>query len=76
MDEVIEPSSIMAQWREQVFVEAFLAHPSVEALDQAVLHGFARCDVAPPDFAIFLPFENRVAGSVNVYMPLMLFSYR
>ena len=50
----------MAQRREQVLVEAFLTHPTVEALDQAVLHGFPGCDVVPLDFAVFLPFEHRV----------------
>ena len=52
----------MAQRREQVFVEALLAHPSIEAFDQAILHWFARRDVMPADFAILLPFEDRVAG--------------
>jgi len=32
--------AVMAPRREQVFVEAFLAHPSFKALDQAVMHGF------------------------------------
>ncbi len=45
-----------------MFVEAFLAHPSVEVLDQTVLHGFALCDVVPIDFALLLPLEHRVTG--------------
>ena len=50
----------MAQRREQVFVEAFLAHPPVEALHQAVLHWFAWRDVVPIDLAVFLPFQHRI----------------
>ncbi len=52
----------MAQRRYQVLVEAFLAHPSVEALDQAVLHGLSRRDVVPADLAVLLPFEHRITG--------------
>lgn len=59
----------MAQRREQVFVEAFLAHPSVEAFDQTVLHWFSRRDVMPADLAIFLPFEDRVAGQFGAVAP-------
>jgi hypothetical protein len=36
---------------EQVLVEAFVAQPSVEALDEAILHWFARSDVVPFDAA-------------------------
>ena len=50
----------MAQRREQVFVEALLAHPPVEALHQAVLHWLAWRDVAPIDLAVFLPFQHRI----------------
>ena len=50
----------MAQGREQVFVEALLAHPPVEAFHQTILHGLAWCDVMPTNFAVFLPFEYRV----------------
>ena len=55
----------MAQRREQVFVEAFLAHPSVEDFDQTVLHGFAWGNVVPVDLAVLLPFEHRVAGQFS-----------
>ena len=33
---------------EQVFVEALVAQPTVEALDEAVLHGLAGRDVGTP----------------------------
>ena len=46
----------MAQRLEQVFVEAFFAHPPVEALDQAVLHWLAGRDVVPADLSLLLPF--------------------
>ncbi len=44
----------MAQRREQVFVQALLPHPPVEAFDQAFLHGLAWCDVVPFYLAILL----------------------
>lgn len=51
-----------AQRREQVLVEALLAHPSIEAFHQAVLHGLSWCDVVPADLAVLLPFQHRIAG--------------
>jgi hypothetical protein len=42
----------MEQRREQVFIEALLAHPSVEAFDETVLHGLSRRDVVPADVAV------------------------
>ncbi len=62
----------MTQRREQVFVEAFLAYPSIESFNQTVLHWFARRNVMPADLAIFLPFEDRVTGqfgTVGVLLP-------
>jgi len=53
-------ASGMAQRREEVFVQALLAHPPVKALDQTVLHGLARRDVVPADLAAFLPFQHRI----------------
>ena len=55
----------MAQRREQVFVQAFLAHLSIEAFHQAVLHWLAGRDVMPTNFAVFLPFQLRVAGQLG-----------
>ena len=57
----------MAQGREQVLVEALIAEPTVEALNQAILHGLARRNVVPFDLAILLPCEHgirRQFGSV------------
>ena len=50
----------MAQAGEQVFVQAFVPEPSVEAFDQAVLHRFSRSDVVPLDTAFFLPAQDSV----------------
>ena len=41
--------------REQVLVEALVAQPAVEALDEAILHRFARRNV--------VPFERRAAAA-------------
>ena len=59
----------MAQRREQVFVQALLTHPPVEAFHQTVLHGFARGDVVPVNLAILLPFEHRIAGQFGAVAP-------
>lgn len=45
---------------EQVFVEALVAQATVEALDKAILHRFARCDVVPVDAKLFLPGQYSV----------------
>ena len=45
---------------EQMLVEALVAQAAVEALDEAVLHRFARCDVVPFDAACLLPGQDGV----------------
>ena len=50
----------MAVIVKQVFVQAFIAQASVEALDEAVLHRLAGLDVMPFDPAVLTPFQNRV----------------
>ena len=45
---------------EQVFVEALVAQAAVEALDEAILHRFARRDVVPFDAALVLPGQDGV----------------
>src|SRR5208337_3779681 len=54
---------------EQVLVKALVAQASVEALDKAILHRFARCDVVPFDAALLLP--ARIAFEVSS-VPLSL----
>ncbi len=45
---------------EQMFVEAFVPKPAVEALDKTILHRFSRRDVVPIDAAVLLPFKHGV----------------
>ena len=45
---------------EQMFVEALVAQSAVEALDEAILHRFARRDVVPFDTALVLPGQDGV----------------
>ena len=45
---------------EQMFVEALVAQAAVEALDEAILHGFAWRDVVPFDTAVLLPGQDGV----------------
>lgn len=47
---------------EEMFVEALIARATIEALDEGIRSGFSRRDVAPLDFGILDPFEDRVAG--------------
>lgn len=63
----------MAQAVEQVLIEAFVAHPTVKALHEAILHWFARRDVVPINFAVLLPFQDGVDVSS---VPLSLTTMR
>ena len=53
------------QAREQMLVEALIAQPADEALDEAILHGLARRDVVPFDPALLLPCEDGVRGQLG-----------
>ena len=55
----------MAQVDEQVLIQTFISHASVEAFDEAVLHWLPRRDVMPVDFAIFLPFLDRIRSQIR-----------
>ena len=55
----------MAQAVEQVFIQALISHPTIEAFDKAVLHRLARGYVVPLDLAIFLPFQDSVRGQLG-----------
>jgi len=48
--------------REQRLVQEFVPQASIEALDEGVLHGFARCDVMPVDPGVISPCQDGVAG--------------
>ena len=48
--------------REQQLVKQFITQAPIEALDEAILHGFARRDIVPRDPRFFWPAEYRIAG--------------
>src|SRR6185312_6675453 len=50
---------------EQVLVEALVAQPAVEALDEAILHRLAWCNVVPFDVAFLLPGQDGVRGELG-----------
>ena len=45
---------------EQVLIEALVAQATVEALHEAILDRFARCDVVPFNTAFLLPGQDGV----------------
>lgn len=56
----------LVQIGEQVFVEALVAQPAVEAFDKTVLHRLAGRDVVPlldPEF--LLPGQDRIRGELG-----------
>jgi hypothetical protein len=48
-----------------VFVEAFVAQPADQALDETILHGLAGGDVVPGHAVLLLPGEDRVRGQLG-----------
>jgi hypothetical protein len=50
----------MTQAVEQVLVQTLISHAAIEALDKAILHRFSGRDIAPTDFAVFVPFQDRI----------------
>lgn len=50
----------MSEAIEQMFVEAFVAHPPVESLNEPVLHWLTGGDVMPVNLAVLLPFQDRI----------------
>lgn len=52
----------MAQGVEQVFVQAFISHATVEAFHEAILQRCSLRDVMPVNLAVLLPLPDRVAG--------------
>jgi hypothetical protein len=50
---------------EQVFVQAFVAQPAVEAFNKTVLHRLAGRDVVPLDPELFLPSQHGVRGELG-----------
>ena len=52
----------MGQTIKHFFVEALVAKLAIKALDEAILHGFAGCDIVSGNTALILPFQDRPAG--------------
>jgi hypothetical protein len=48
-----------------VLVQAFIAEPAVEALDEPVLLRLARRDVVPGDATFLMPAQHRVRGQLG-----------
>lgn len=59
-----DPPSL-GECREDVLVEAFVAHPAIEALDDAVLHGLSGRDVVPLDALLGRPAQHGIAGQLR-----------
>lgn len=55
----------VAQPLEEVFVEALVTQPSVEALNEAILHRLTRGNEVPGYAAVFAPFEHDVRGKLG-----------
>ena len=53
------------QASKQMLVEAFIAQPAVEGLDETILGGLTRCDVVPFDPVLLLPFEHGARGQLG-----------
>jgi hypothetical protein len=58
---VFDDRPCLAEVCEHVFVEALVVpQPSIEALHEAILHRFARCDVVPFDGTLVLSSHDGV----------------
>ena len=55
----------LLQGREPELVETLVAELAVEALDVAVLHGFARLDEQMPDMVLLRPGDEGPAGELQ-----------
>jgi hypothetical protein len=55
---------------EEVLIEAFVAQPSVEALDESVLNRFARFDELDPHPALVGPLVERPPGELRAVVGL------
>ena len=51
----------MLQGDEAVFVQAFIAQPSIERFDVGILIGFARLDQSQGDVMLMRPAQHRLA---------------
>ena len=67
---VVEPPAFddgagLGETGEDLLVQALVAQPAVEALDEAVLLRFARGDLAPSEAGAIGPFEDGAAGHLG-----------
>ena len=62
---VFQRQTGLHQRREQGLVQELVAQAAVEAFDEGVLHGLARCNVVPPDLGLVGPAQNGVAGQLR-----------
>src|ERR1044071_727294 len=51
--------------KEQGLVEKFVAHPAIEAFDEAVLHRLSGRNEVPLDAMVAAPGEHRIAGELR-----------
>lgn len=62
---VVDNPAGMAIAGEQVLIEALVAQPANEGLDEPVLYGASRGDVVPVDLGILLPLQDGVRGQLS-----------
>jgi hypothetical protein len=59
----------MVQGVEQVLIQGFIPHASIEAFDESILHWLAADDVVPVDLTIFLPLQDCATGQLSSITP-------
>lgn len=47
---------------EEMFIQAFIPQPAIEALHKAILHRLSGHDVVPFDLTLLLPLQHGVGG--------------
>ena len=57
---ILDDALRLSEVSEQVLVEALVAQPTAEALDEAILHRFAGCDVVPFDGVFLLRGQDGI----------------
>lgn len=65
LDRGLDLGAGMSKAEEQQFVVLFVAHPTIEALAEAVLHQLARRDVMPLYANFPAPCQHRMAGQLS-----------
>ena len=65
VDPVSDLGTGVVEIEKQGLVQQFIAHPAIEALDEAVLHWLSRCDEVPVDDCVLAPGEHGIAGELG-----------